>query len=453
AGTYAVVATINDPSLQGSVSGTLTVSKAALALESGPLTVGYTGQPISPTLRLIPDVPFTVTYDATTNGTPAGNPTASPPINAGNYRILVSAGSNYEITPPHLPLFITKRGVGISLSKLSVMADGTTPQPVIAVTHPPGINLDIQYTNAAGGSPGSTPPSTAGLWNVNATASSPNYEGSATAQLRLRTRQNPRVVLNGPATELAGRSLRYNALLVNAVNLPAPSTSPAPFPEGTPAPSGIITFKQAGTVIGSAQLNLNGEVSLLTGFPPRLAPYSITAEYGGSEDFFPTTNSNTIQTTVTKIPITPIADSPLVVTYDGLPKEVKFTTAFGKARTFKINVTYAGSATRPVNAGASPIPVVATIDDPDYQGTATVQLRIDPAPAAITVGNTFATFDDSPKPVSVITNPPNLPVTILYSGSEFTSLAPKQPGAFPFQVQLNSANYTAPVFNGTLTIS
>jgi hypothetical protein len=114
AGTYNVIATINDPSLEGSVSGTLNVSKAAVALESGPLTVGYTGQAISPTLRLTPDVPFTVTYDATTNGTPAGNPTASPPINAGNYRILVSVGSNYELTPPHLPLFITKRGVGIS---------------------------------------------------------------------------------------------------------------------------------------------------------------------------------------------------------------------------------------------------------------------------------------------------------------------------------------------------
>jgi hypothetical protein len=450
AGTYAVVATINDPSLQGTASGTLTVSKAAVALESGPLTVGYTGQAISPTLRLTPDVPFTVTYDATTDGTPAGNPTASPPINAGNYRILVATSSNYELTPPHLPLFITKRGVGISLSNLSVIADGTTPQPVIAVTNPPGINLNIQYTNAAGGSPSNTPPSTAGLWNVSATASSPNDEGSATAQLRLRTRQNTRVVLNGPTTELAGRNLRYNALLVNADNLPAPSTSPAPFPLGTPAPSGIITFKQGGTVIGSAQLNLNGEVSLLTGFPARPAPYTITAEYGGSEDFFPTTNSNTIQTTVTKIPITPIADSPLVVTYDGLPKEVKFTTALGRARTFKIDVTYAGSNNAPVNASASLIPVVATIDDPDYQGSTTVQLRIDPAPATLTVGNTFASFDGNPKPVSVSTSPPNLPVTIQYNG---VGTAPSAVGTYPVAVQLNNPNYTAPGFNGLLTIS
>ncbi|MCU0794873.1 MAG: MBG domain-containing protein [Akkermansiaceae bacterium] len=450
AGTYAVVATINDPSLEGSVSGTLIVSKAAVALESGPLTVGYTGQAISPTLRVTPDVPFTVTYDATTSGIPAGNPTASPPINAGNYRILVSVGSNYELTPPHLPLYITKRGVGISLSNLSVIADGTTPQPVVAVTHPPGINLNIQYTNAAGGSPSNTPPSTAGLWNVSATVSNSNYEGSVTAQLRLRTRQNTRVVLNGPSTELAGRSLRYNALLVNADNLPAPASGPAPFPEGTPAPSGIITFKQGGTVIGSAQLNVNGEVSLLTGFPPRPAPYNITAEYGGSEDFFPTTNSNTIQTTVTKIPITPIAESPLVVTYDGLPKEVKFTTSLGKARKFKINVTYAGSASLPINASANLIPVVATIDDPDYQGTTTVQLRIDPAPATITVGNTFATFDGSPKPVSVITNPPNLPVTITYGGS---TTAPSATGVHPLSVQLNITNYTAPVFTGSLTIS
>jgi hypothetical protein len=181
-----------------------------------------------------------------------------------------------------------------------------------------------------------------------------------------------------------------------------------------------------------------------------VAPYNITAEYGGSEDFFPTTNSNTIQTTVTKIPITLIADSPLVVTYDGLPKEVKFTTALGKARTFKINVTYAGTATRPVNASSNLIPVVATIDDPDYQGTTTVQLRINPAPATITVGGTYATFDGSPKPISVSTNPPNLPVTINYNGF---GPAPSLTGTHPFTVQLNNANYTAPTFNGLLTIS
>jgi len=449
AGTYAVVATINDPSLEGSVSGTLTVAKAALVLESGPLTVGYTGQGISPTLRLTPAVPFTVTYDATTNGTPAGNPTASPPINAGTYRILVSASSNYEITPPHLPLFITKRGVGISLSNLSVISDGNTPQPVIAVTNPPGMNLDIQYTNAAGGSPSSTPPSTAGLWNVSATVSNSNFEGSATAQLRLRTRQTTRIILNGPTNELAGRSLRYNATLVSAVNLPG-SSNPAPFPEGTPAPSGIITFKQGGTVIGSSQLNVNGEVSFVTGFPARPAPYNITAEYGGSEDFFPTTNSNSIQTTVSKIPITPIAESPLVVTYDGLPKEVKFTTPLGKARKFKINVTYNGSTTLPINANTALIPVAATIDDPEYQGTTTVQLRINPAPATITVGGTLATFDGTPKPISVSTSPPNLPFTITYNGF---STAPSAAGIHPILVQLNNPNYTAPVFNGTLTIS
>ena len=450
AGTYAVVATINDPSLEGSASGTLTVAKAAVALESGPLTLAYTGQAIVPALRLTPDVPFNVTYDAITNGIPSGNPTASPPIDAGNYRILVATSSNYELTPPDLPLFITKRGVGISLSSLSVITDGTTPRPVIAVTDPPGMNLDIQYTNAAGGSPSNTPPSTAGLWNVSASVSSPNHEGRATAQMRLRTRQNTRVVVSGPSNELVGRTLRYKATLVSALDLPPPSTGPAPFPDGTPAPGGFITFKQGGTVIGSAQLNVNGEASLMTGFPARVAPYQITAEYGGSEDFFPTTSSNTVETAVTKIPLTPIAVSPLVVTYDGSPKEVKFTTALGRARTFKIDVTYAGSINPPVNASASLIPVVATIDDPEYQGSTTVQLRIDPAPATLTVGNTFASFDGNPKPVSVSTSPPNLPVTIQYNG---VGTAPSAVGTYPVAVQLNNPNYTAPGFNGLLTIS
>lgn len=442
AGTYAVVATINDPSLQGSASGTLTVAKAPVTVTSNQLVFAYDGQQRVPVVQLSPAVPFTLTYDAMTGGTPAGNPTASAPINAGNYRVLIAAGNNHELTPPHLPLTITKRGVSITLGSLSAITDGSTPHAVTAVTDPPGMSLNITYQfHTLTGSPTTTPPSAAGLWNVAATLTSPNHEGSAQAQLRLRTRQNTRVVVTGPASEQYGRSVSYRASIIHPDDVP--------YPEGTPTPAGIVTFKEGGTAIGTAQLNVNGVATLVTGFARRDTPYAITAEYAGNADFFPTTTSNTVQTTITKIPLTPIADSPLVVTYDGQPKEVKFTTSFGRTRNVPMTITYGGSSTKPVNASAALIPVVATINDPLYQGSATVQLRIDRAPATITAGNTRAAFDGTPKLATYTTNPPNLAASVTYNGS---STAPSAVGTYPVIVQLNEANYTAPDGTGSLII-
>jgi hypothetical protein len=450
AGTYAVVATINDPSLQGSASGTLTVAKAPVNVTSDQLIFAYDGQPRVPVVQLTPAVPFTLTYDAMIGGTPAGSPTASAPINAGNYRVLIAAGSNHELTPSHLPMTITKLGVSITLGSLSAVTNGTTPHPVTAVTNPPGMSLNISYQfHDLSALPSTTPPSAAGLWNVVATLSSPNHEGRATAQLRLRTRQSPRVVVSGPTSEQFGRSVRYSASILNSVNLNFPPFNPAPFPEGTPAPSGIITFKESGTVIGTAPFNVNGVATLVTGFSRRDAPYNITAEYAGDVEFHPTTTSNTVQTTITKIPLTPIADSPLIVTYDGQPKEVKFTTHFGRTRNIPMTVTYSGGSTKPVNASVALIPVVATINDPLYQGSTTVQLRIDRAPATINVGTTRAAYDGTPKIAIYNTNPPNLAASVTYNGS---STAPSAVGTHPVIVQLNEANYTAANGTGSVII-
>ena len=442
AGTYAVIATINDPSLQGSASGTLTVAKVPVTVTSNQLIFAYDGQQRVPVVQLTPAVPFTLSYDAMTGGTPAGSPTASAPINAGNYRVLIAAGSNHELTPPHLPMTITKRGVSIKLGSLSAITDGSTPHPVTAVTDPPGMSLNITYKFAGQVGPGgTTPPSQAGLYDVQATLSSVNHEGSASALLNLRSRQNTRVVVSGPASEQYGRSVIYRAWIENPANVP--------YPEGTPAPAGIITFKEGGTAIGTAQLNVNGVATLVTGFERRGTPYAITAEYAGNADFFPTTTSNTVSTTITKIPLTPIADSPLIVTYDGQPKEVKFTTHFGRMRNIPMTVTYGGGSTKPVNASVALIPVVATINDPLYQGSTTVQLRIDRAPASITVGTTRAAFDGTPKVAAYTTNPPNLAANVTYNGS---STAPSAVGTYPVIVQLNEANYTAANGTGSLII-
>jgi hypothetical protein len=78
-------------------------------------------------------------------------------------------------------------------------------------------------------------------------------------------------------------------------------------------------------------------------------------------------------------------------------------------------VTYDGSLTPPTNAGS--YAVVATVTDPNHTGSASDTFVIFKAPATVTLGNLAATYDGTPKAVSVETSPGGLRVAVTYDGS------------------------------------
>src|SRR5204863_271973 len=87
-----------------------------------------------------------------------------------------------------------------------------------------------------------------------------------------------------------------------------------------------------------------------------------------------------------------------------------------------VNVTYGGSPTRPSALGS--YNVVATINNPVYQGSATGTLVISPVFASVTLGHLFQVFDGLPKEVSVSVAPPGTPVTVTYNGSPAPPVGP-----------------------------
>ena len=124
--------------------------------------------------------------------------------------------------------------------------------------------------------------------------------------------------------------------------------------------------------------------------------------------------------------------------YDGNPKPVTVTT---DPAGLAVTVTYNGSTAVPTNVGT--YTVVATINDANYQGSATGTLTIAKATPQITLGGLTQTYDGSPKSVTVTTNPAGLNYTVTYNGS---TTAPTAIGNYTVVVTINDPNYT-----GTIT--
>ncbi|HKE55286.1 MAG TPA: MBG domain-containing protein [Pyrinomonadaceae bacterium] len=130
-------------------------------------------------------------------------------------------------------------------------------------------------------------------------------------------------------------------------------------------------------------------------------------------------------------------------TFTGGPITPTVTTDPGG---LNVNVTYNGSPTPPAALGS--YNVVATIDDPVYQGTATGTLVISPVFASVTLGHLYQVYDGSPKPVSVKVTPPGTAVTVTYNGS---TSPPTDPGTYSVVATIDDPNFRGGT-SATLTI-
>jgi polygalacturonase/pectin methylesterase-like acyl-CoA thioesterase len=101
AGSYLVVATVNDANYSGAASSTLVIAKAASSVSLSPLTQTYDGTPRAVTATTVPaGLPVTVTYDngsATAPIYPGAHPVTAT-VNDGNYQATFTATLNITIT-------------------------------------------------------------------------------------------------------------------------------------------------------------------------------------------------------------------------------------------------------------------------------------------------------------------------------------------------------------------
>lgn len=132
------------------------------------------------------------TYDgsarsATVTTDPAGltvvvsyNGSATLPVNAGSYPVVAtvtSAGYHGSATGT---LVISPAAATVTLSNLTQNFDGS-PKIATVVTNPLGVTTVVTYNGSI------TPPSAIGNYAVLATVSDPNYSGSATGNLNIRS--------------------------------------------------------------------------------------------------------------------------------------------------------------------------------------------------------------------------------------------------------------------------
>src|SRR5213078_3108005 len=102
-----------------------------------------------------------------------------------------------------------------------------------------------------------------------------------------------------------------------------------------------------------------------------------------------------------------------------------------------VTVTYDGSTTAPTNAGS--YAVVASLSNPNYAAPpATGTLVIALANATLSLSNLNQTYDGSPKPATLTTNPAGLSgVTVTYDGS---TTAPTNAGSYAVVASLSNPN-------------
>lgn len=119
-------------------------------------------------------------------------------------------------------------------------------------------------------------------------------------------------------------------------------------------------------------------------------------------------------------------------TYDGATKTVTVTT---NPIGLKVDITYNGSTTLPIEAGI--YSVDATINDKVYEGSAVGTLIINKAAATINISDLVHTYDGSAKAATVTTVPAGLAVDITYS----PDASPINAGSYDITATISEPNY------------
>ncbi|HEX8117472.1 MAG TPA: pectinesterase family protein, partial [Pyrinomonadaceae bacterium] len=135
--------------------------------------------------------------------------------------------------------------------------------------------------------------------------------------------------------------------------------------------------------------------------------------------------------------------SNLAQNYNGSPSAVTFTT---EPAGLPVTVTYNGDPNPPTAIGS--YTVVATVNDPNYQGSATGTLVVDRTPVSVLLSNLEHTYDGTPKAATASTSPAGPSVNVTYNGS---ATPPSAVGTYSVVATINDPNYRGGT-SATLTI-
>jgi hypothetical protein len=313
--------------------------------------------------------------------------------NAGTYSVIV--GGAMGTVTNSATLTVTKATGSITLGNLNPTYNGSA-EAATATTTPSGLVVTFTYNGSAAA------PVNAGSYAVVATINDANYQGSVT---------NTMVIAQASSSiTLGSLSQNYNGSAKTAT--------------ATTVPSGLtVSF----TYNGSATAPVNAGSYTVVG--------TISdANYQGSA-----TNTMVIAKASSSITLGSLSQ-----TYTGSAETATATTV---PSGLAVSFTYNGSTTAPISAGS--YTVVGTINDPNYQGSATNTMVIAQASSSITLGSLSQNYDGSAKTVTATTVPSALAVSFTYNGS---ATVPINAGSYTVVGTINDANYQGSATN-TLVIS
>ena len=325
AGTYAVVATVNNANYHGTATGTLVISKATATVTLGRLAATYNGSAKAVTAITTPTgLAMTFTYDGLT----------AAPRNVGSYAVVATINNaNYQGGATGT-LVISKGTATVKLGALAATYNGLA-KPVTVLTSPAGLAVILTYNGSL------TPPTNAGSYSIVATVNNPNYQGGATSTL---------VISKATAAVKPG-------------NLVATYSGNPILPTATTTPAGLAVV-----------FICNG----LSAAPTNVGSYAIVATINDTNYKGSATGTLVISKATAMVTL-----GNLTATYDGTAKSVTATTVPGG---LAVRVTYNGSATAPTNVGS--YAVAATINTANYKGGTTGTLVVSKAVASTPPGNT-----------------------------------------------------------------
>jgi hypothetical protein len=366
---------------------------------------------------------------------------------------------------PSTSALLTKirAAASVTLSNLSQTYD-STPRTVTASTLPAGRTVYFTYNGSF------TAPTNAGTYTVVGTVNDMDYAGSATSTL---------VVGSATATlTLGSLSQTYTgtARKATATTTPPGLTVTFTYNGSSAAPTNVgsytvvgtindpnafyasatntltITPATAGLTLDNLNQTYNGSARVVTATTSPLG-LQVTLTYNGSPSAPTNAGIYMVTATVvdpnyqgTKTGTLVVAKAAGTVTlanlnqvYDGT---LRFVTATTTPPGLSVNMTYNYQPYAPVEAGS--YTVRGTINDLNYQGSATNTLLVSPAPATVTLGNLRQIYDGQPKPVTVTTVPAGLAVNVTYNGS---TSAPVNAGSYTVLGTVSARNYQGSATN------
>ncbi len=310
----------------------------------------------------------------------------TPPTDAGRYSVVVSIinDSIFQTTSKIVVMTIEKAVAEITLSNDTLTYNGSE-QEITVITNPEGLNYNSLYNNSY------IKPSLSGSYNVEITIHDKNYTGKKDTVLTIK-KAEAEINYSSLTQKYTGNSI-----------VPEIRTNPEEI-------NSITTYN------GSPTLPINaGKYVVRT-------VINDTNYFGTGEDTLTIEKADAL-----------INLSNLVQTYTGSPLSPTITTS---PSLLNVDLLYEGNAIA-INAGK--YEVLATVNDNNYQGTLVDTLVIEKANVSFEVSNNQLIYDDGQELSATITTiPANIAYGVTYNNNPSV---PTDTGAYLMHITSIDNNY------------